>query len=77
MLSFRTVPEILCCVLSSFSENRCKKFSCNQQDIKFLQIPKNDEPNPKVTCAQDKASGVFHITTGSLTRTKTRHVLEF
>lgn len=66
MLSLCIVPQILCCVLSSLSENSCKKFSCNQQGIKFMQIPKNYEPNPNFTCTQDKASAVFNITTGTL-----------
>lgn len=41
MLCFCTVKQrvsILC------FRNGCKKLICNQQGIKFLQIPKNDEP---------------------------------
>lgn len=77
MLSFCIVQEILCCISSSVSENGCKKFSCDLQGIKFLQVPKNYEPDPKVAHTQDKASGVFRFTAGTLTNTKTRHVLEF
>lgn len=59
MLSFCTVKKKGWA--SSASENGCYKFSGNQQGIKFLQIPKNDEPMPKVTCIQHNACRGFYV----------------